>query len=82
LELTDVTLHDEYIKREKQEWLENLQQGTVITKKQSYITTINTNIENLKVFKLNEKYFIPATKNKECVEYCKQRKIPEHIRHG
>lgn len=80
IELYEPSLFDEYRIKEKQEFIENLKLGTTVTKQQEYNASIvNSNIDNLTLFKFNEKYFIPAIENKECIEYCNKRKIPEEI---
>ena len=79
IELHEPSLFEEYKAIEKKEFLESLKEGTLSSKKIEYHTTINTDIKDLTLFKFNTKYFIPATENKECVEYCKKRKIPDEI---
>jgi transcription elongation factor Elf1 len=80
LQLYEPSMFDEYLQVERKEKLENLHQGIVSIKKEVIQSpVINTNIDNLSVFKFNKKYFIPASENKDCVDYCKQRKIPDEI---
>jgi hypothetical protein len=73
------SLYQDYLLAEQQERLEKLRSGTLLAKKYNVLTPIETNIADLKVFKLNEKYFIPAKNSRQCVEYCEKRKFPEGV---
>ena len=81
IEINDPELFQEWQKLEKEEWLKSLKAGT-ISKKKSLPESKITPIEDIKIFKLWDKYFIPARESKEALEYCHYRKIPEHIIDG
>lgn len=76
LEVNDPSLFEEYRAIEKQEYIEELKTGKLGCKKQEFTQPINTGVpDDITLFKFNTKYFIPATESKECIEYCKKRKI-------
>jgi hypothetical protein len=79
VELANPALFEDYKLAEQKHKIEALRNGTVLHKKHNVLTTLNSGVEDLKLFKLNEKYFIPAKEVPECVEYCKKRKFPEGV---
>ena len=82
IEMTSPAVYEEYRAAERKEYIENLKQGKIAQKKENAVKTINSMVDvthNLKLFKFNEKYFHPASSNKDCIAYAKRRKIPDEI---
>ena len=86
LERANPNLYEEYKAEEKTEYIEKLKAGKILQKKSFKPEPIlnTTPIEKYKhdlkyVFKLNEKYFVPASSVEQCILYAKKRKIPPSI---
>ena len=79
IEKTDPILYEEYVATEKEEFIQNLRDGKILSKKSLHHSPPSCHIKDLKLFKLNTKSFIPATDNEDCISYCKARKIPETL---
>lgn len=79
IEKTDPILYEEYVATEKEEFIQNLKDGKILSKKSLHHSPPSCHIKDLKLFKLNTKSFIPATDNEDCISYCKARKIPESV---
>lgn len=75
----DPLLHEEYVKEEKQEYLDGLKNGTLVTKEKVQKKE-KVNIDNLKyIFNLNSEYFVPAKQSSDAVAFCKKRRIIDFI---
>ncbi len=72
-------LFEQYKEKEKQLFIEDLRKGKLNKKIQDIKPQININTKLQHQFKLNPKYFKPAKEYKEAVEFCKRRKIEEHL---
>jgi hypothetical protein len=79
LEIVAPSLHEEYVAKEKIEWLKNVNEKKLFSKKSFVVNDINTSIDLKYLFHLSDRSFIPAYKSKECIEYCKKRNIYEFI---
>jgi hypothetical protein len=78
-------LYEEYLAKEKEEYIQNLKNGKVFAKKPSHCSQKSDNCSQLKnehdliLYKLNPKFFLPAEEIPEALEYCRKRKIPDEI---
>jgi transcription elongation factor Elf1 len=69
LKQVNTFLYDDYIKREREDFIKNLKSGSLYQKpKPQANININTSIQYR--FKLNTKYFKPAKKYEKAVEFC------------
>ena len=84
IELYEPSLFEEYLQKEKEEYINDLKQGKVFAKKSS-LPTFEEKIIDLKnehdliLYTLNPKFFVPAGDVKEALEYCRRRKIPDEV---
>jgi hypothetical protein len=77
---SNVMVYDEYLALEKEEYLEKLKSGQIFSKRELYKPhLIKLEDNELSLFKLNEKYFVPANKVQKCIDYCAIRKFPEGV---
>lgn len=76
IQMVSPAIYEDYVAEEKRYLLTK---GNLFSKSESSIVIKQkeeTNLFNLKLFKLNTKYFTPAIENNECLSYCNKRKIP------
>lgn len=83
IEYVDPTLFEEYVLKERDERKHQLLAGELGRKKHTFnpiaINSITDKEHDLKLFKFNQKYFVPATSNKDCIAYANKRKFPQEI---
>jgi len=76
---TNPHLFEDYKREERKLLIEDLKAGN-INKKEKYIKPIiNTDLDLKYTFKLNPDYFKPAYEYSAAINFCKKRKIIEHI---
>jgi hypothetical protein len=76
ISMVSPAIYEDYVAEEKKYLLTK---GNIFSKLEASVVVkpeINKDINSLKLFKFNPKYFIPAIENNECIEYCNKRKIP------
>jgi transcription elongation factor Elf1 len=84
IEMTSPAVYEEYRQAERKEYIEDLKRGKLTQKKQQDIAkilkpTVTDVVNNLKLFKFNTKYFVPASSSPDCVAYAKKRKISDEV---
>ncbi|NCP97741.1 hypothetical protein GW796_05805 [archaeon] len=78
IKLVDPLVFEEYLKEEKEDFLNSLKEGKLIKKEKS----LKINIDNLDIkykFTLNKEYFKPAKNYKKAIEFCKKRNILDKL---
>lgn len=78
LKNTNIYLYNEYSKKEREENINNLKEGTLLSKSKTR-SNINIDTPINYQFKLNQKYFKPARDFKQAIDFCKKRNILDHI---
>ena len=76
---TNPYLFEEYKKEEREQLLTDLKNGTVQCKEVKIKNELNNDLNLKYTFTLSNKYFKKATENLKAIEFCKRRKIEEHI---
>jgi hypothetical protein len=80
IEETNQLVYNDYVEEERKEYITKLKEGKIFAKKEEFRShVIESGIKDLRLFKFNTKYFVPAKTIPECVTYCESRKFPEGV---